>query len=140
MNKVEIKTNEVLLKDNNEWLYFSNPHQIVRAERLEDVRPALREVEQLITTNSWYAAGFLSYEAAPAFDPALQTYASLAQHSTRDSEFPYLWFGLYSKPRMVELPTPEQARVMLNWQPAIDRETYNSAIARIKDHIVKGRT
>jgi para-aminobenzoate synthetase/4-amino-4-deoxychorismate lyase len=68
-----VKQNEVLLKENNEWLYFSNPHQIIVAEKLEDVLPALREIEQLIASNHWYAAGFLSYEAAPAFDSALQT-------------------------------------------------------------------
>lgn len=143
MNKVEIKTNEVLLKDHNEWLHFANPHRSVRAERLEEVLPALDEMERLIESNHWYAAGFLSYEAAPAFDPALQTRAStslLGERSTRDSEFPYLWFGLYSEPRVVELPRIEQPKEILNWQPAIDRNAYNSAIAEIRNHIAQGRT
>ena len=34
-----------------------------------------------------YAAGFISYEAAPAFDRALTT--------RPPDDFPLLWFGLY---------------------------------------------
>jgi para-aminobenzoate synthetase/4-amino-4-deoxychorismate lyase len=107
---------------------------------LEDVLPALQEVERLVNVNDWYAAGFVGYEAAPAFDPALETYASIAKHSARDSEFPFLWFGLYPEPRAVELPAPEQPKEILNWQSTIDRDTYNSGIAKIKDHIAEGRT
>jgi hypothetical protein len=38
MKKLEIKTNETLLKNNYEW-QLANPDQIVRAERLEHVLP-----------------------------------------------------------------------------------------------------
>jgi para-aminobenzoate synthetase/4-amino-4-deoxychorismate lyase len=147
MNRIEVKANEFLLKDNREWLHFANPHEIVRAERLADVLPALQEIEQLIKANNWYAAGFISYEAAPAFDPALQTNASTAflseqssLRSARNTDFPYLWFGLYPEPRGIQLPRPEQPGQSLNWQPTIDRDAYNSAIAKIKNHIAEGRT
>ena len=66
-----IQKNEVLLKSNNEWLYFSNPHHLISTDSIESVRAALQEVERLINTNNWHAAGFISYEAAPAFDSAL---------------------------------------------------------------------
>lgn len=71
------KPNEVLLRANKEWLYFSSPHQIIKEESLENVLPALRKVEKLVSANHWYAAGFISYEAASAFDPALQTHGHL---------------------------------------------------------------
>ncbi|HSB02296.1 MAG TPA: aminodeoxychorismate synthase component I [Anaerolineales bacterium] len=132
MDKVEIKANEVLLKDHHEWLHFANPFQIITAESLEDVLPALREIERLINANGWYATGFLSYEAAPAFDPALLTKPTIG--------FPYLWFGLYPAPRVVELPKPAGPKEMLNWQPTIDRKTYNAAIAQVKHHIARGET
>jgi hypothetical protein len=48
-------------------------------------------MERLINANHRYAAGFLSYEAAPAFDLALQTqetHASIAEQSAQDSEVP----------------------------------------------------
>ena len=66
-----IQINEVLLKENGQWLHFARPHRIIQADELKDVIPALRELEALIEANQWHAAGFLSYEAAPAFDKTL---------------------------------------------------------------------
>jgi len=132
MDESKIKTNEVLLKDNHIWLHFADPYQVISAEKLDDILPALREVERLIKVNNWYAAGFLSYEAAPAFDLALQTQPVAG--------FPYLWFGLYPKPLVIDLPMPEQPKDVLNWQPIVNRETYNTAIAQVKNHIAEGRT
>ena len=132
MNKLEVKTDEVVLKDNEEWLHFANPHRIVTAARLEDVRPALHEIESSIESNNWHAAGFLSYESGSAFDPALETKLIAG--------FPYLWFGLYPKPHIIELPTPGPPNEILNWQTTIDCETYNSAIATIRSYIAEGRT
>lgn len=140
MNETMIKKNEVLLKDCNQWLHFADPYRLLSAEEPGDIVPALREIERLVKVNNWYAAGFLSYEAAAAFDPAFQTHASLALRSARTAGFPYLWFGLYPQPRLVELPRLERSKEMPTWQPTIDRETYNSAIAQIKDHIAAGQT
>lgn len=127
-----IKTNEVLLRCHDTWLHFANPYRLISAEKPDEIVPALHEIERLVKINEWHAAGFLSYKAASAFDPALQTRAS--------SGFPYLWFGLYPKPRAVKLPEPVGPKEMLNWQPTVDRRTYNAAIAKIKDHIATGRT
>lgn len=142
-----VKTNEILLNENGKWFHFTAPKQIIAAQNLEDVLPALREIERLIKVNGWYAAGFLSYEAAPAFDSAFQTHASttrphglLSLSSADTAGFPYLWFGLYPQPSIVELPRPERPKVVLNWQSTIDPEAYHSALSRIKDHIAEGRT
>jgi para-aminobenzoate synthetase/4-amino-4-deoxychorismate lyase len=132
MNEVEIKQNEILLKDNGKWLHFAQPFQIITATHLEDVLPALREIERLSLADGWYAAGFLSYEAAPAFDPAFQTQPTAG--------FPYLWFGLYPAPRPVKLPKPAGQRGALNWQPSINREAYQAAITQIKQYIAQGET
>ncbi|RPJ22935.1 MAG: hypothetical protein EHM33_22315, partial [Chloroflexi bacterium] len=64
MNKAEPRTNEVLLKDNKDWLHFARPYQLITAEKPSDVLRALQEIERLVFVNHWYAAGFLSYEAA----------------------------------------------------------------------------
>jgi len=148
-----VKPNEILLKENGEWLHFAMPHHIIVAEKLEEVLPALREIERLITASDWYAAGFLSYESASAFDANLRTHASKSLlneqssllfrepgHSEQFVNFPYLWVGLYPEPRLVALPKQIQTKEILDWYPTIDRETYNSAIAQIKDHIAEGRT
>lgn len=137
-----VDKNEALIRDNTEWLHFSNPFEVFSTENLDDVLPILRKIEQLVQENHWYAAGFLSYEAAPAFDPALQTV--VRQHSSlysaRTNEFPLLWFGLYPKPRRVALPEFGESKEILDWRSTTDRETYHSAIAKIKDHIAEGRT
>jgi para-aminobenzoate synthetase / 4-amino-4-deoxychorismate lyase len=37
-----------------------------------EVVDCLREIERLVVSLGWAAAGFLAYEAAPAFDAALR--------------------------------------------------------------------
>jgi len=127
-----IKTNEVVLKENDAWLHFAEPHRVIAAERLQDVLPALREIEDLVNVNGWHAAGFLSYESAPAFDAAHRAHT--------ETGFPFLWFGLYSPPRLISLPEPDSAKPTLTWLPTVNRDTYNSAIEQIKNHIAEGRT
>ncbi|MFZ5887625.1 MAG: aminodeoxychorismate synthase component I [Chloroflexota bacterium] len=132
MDTIEPQINEVLLRENDQWLYFAQPHQVIQAQALQEVIPALRQVQDLVESRNWYAAGFLSYEAAPAFDSALQTRPSTG--------FPLLWFGLYPPPRLVSLPEPAAPKPTLTWSPTVDRHTYTAAIAQIKDHIARGRT
>ena len=128
----QVNQNEVLLRTRQGWLHFTNPSRIVTAERLDDVLPALREIEEQVQTHDWHAAGYISYEAAPAFEPALQTYGK--------SDFPYLWFGLYSEPQAIDVPEPTGSQEPVDWHPTTDCKTYQAAIARIKDHIAEGRT
>ena len=130
-----IGKDEVLLKNNNEWLHFTKPHHIISARNLDDVHSALQEVERLVNSNNWHAAGFVSYEAAPAFDSAL--------HVLDAGDFPLLWFGLYSEPQIIqasEIFKDLGGLVNLDWTPSIERESYNTAIKKIKDHIALGRT
>lgn len=126
----------------NRWLHLSNPVAIVQAGALDEVIPRLEHVEAWVEQTGGYAAGFLSYEAAPAFDPVL-TVRPL-------TGFPLLWFGLYPAPTATfESPTldaahpPEPARVdlrSLSWNPSISRADYHAALARIKEHIARGDT
>ena len=127
-----IRAEEVLLKVNKEWLHFTNPHRVIQTDALPKVVPALLEIEDLVQINGWHAAGFISYEAAPAFDPAHQTQPGTG--------FPYLWFGLYPPPRSVSRIANPTYNPKLSWLPTVDRNTYNTAIDRIKNYIADGRT
>lgn len=120
------------MKNNQEWLHFAKPHRIISAANLGEVRAALQEVEYLVNTNGWYAAGFVSYESAPAFDNALQVISS--------NDFPLLWFGLYPEPASIKLPDVKVSISGMDWQPSVKRETYNSAIEKVKENIAAGRT
>ncbi|MFN8463746.1 MAG: chorismate-binding protein, partial [Anaerolineales bacterium] len=159
-----IQTNEIVLRNGDSWLHFTNPQRIISADQLHDVLPALREIEDAVN-NGIHAAGFLSYESAPAFDSAHLTtetfrperseaqskdiFASrastslLQDHSSLRSargDFPLLWFGLYTQPRLISLPQPASPKPALTWSPTVSRETYNSAIEGIKNQIAEGRT
>ena len=140
-----IGRDEVLLRDNGKWLHFSNAHRIIQADVLGDVLPALREIEAMVRGNEWYAAGFLGYESSSAFDEAHQTTEMLRPVQ---GIFPYLWFGLYPRPRVITLPetlgptqgVPASAQAALTWLPSVDGEAYNAAIDQIRALIAEGRT
>ncbi|PLX85698.1 MAG: aminodeoxychorismate synthase, component I [Desulfuromonas sp.] len=114
------------------WLRFSRPRQILVAERTVDVLPALRRVEAAVDEEGLWAAGFLAYEAAPAFDRALRVRPA--------GPAPLLWFGLFDPPEEVSPPSTPQLREQLSWSPALDRPAYDRAIARIRQLIADGDT
>jgi para-aminobenzoate synthetase/4-amino-4-deoxychorismate lyase len=127
--------NHVIVFDatTRQWLQFANPHLVVEAGQIEDVLPALRQVEQGINERGLYAAGFMTYEAAPAFDPALQTHLP--------DPFPLLWFGLYSPPQAIKLTaSDQQAKTELDWTPTVSRMAYERSLAKIKNYIAWGDT
>lgn len=126
---------DVILKNDDVWWQFGNPHRVILTEKLEDVHKGLEEVESLVNDHGWIAAGFVSYEAAPAFDPSLQVIPS--------SGFPLIWFGLYDTPQVLEttkLFKDFGSLVSLNWRPDIEKEIYNNAIQTVKDRIAQGMT
>jgi para-aminobenzoate synthetase/4-amino-4-deoxychorismate lyase len=135
------------------WLIFRNPVHLYEIHRPDEVTAALREIERATQERGLWAAGFLSYEAAPAFDPALQSYPP--------ADLPLLYFGLYPKPEPIPYsvfhndpsistlpsPIPNTQHAPRNtqytfgdWQPSIKRDVYNQAIAEIKEHIAAGDT
>lgn len=130
-----IRANEVYLKNSNEWLYFLNPYKVLQTANMNEVRETLQEVENLVNENGWYAAGFVSYEAAPVFDNALRV--------LNPDSFPLIWFGLYPEPRSLktlEVLGDLRSLTTYDWQPSIERKSYNTAILKIKDAIASGQT
>lgn len=126
---------DVILKNDDVWWKFGNPHRVILTEKLEDVRKGLEEVERLVNEHGWTAAGFVSYETAPAFDPSLKVIPS--------SGFPLLWFGLYDAPQILQTSEVFEdlgSLMPLNWQPDTEKETYNAAIQTIKERIAQGMT
>jgi para-aminobenzoate synthetase/4-amino-4-deoxychorismate lyase len=129
-------TNQAIIHDatTKQWLRFQKPGQVIEASCIEEVVPKLRLVEEMVNEHGLYAAGFISYEAAPAFDTALQV-------RPLDS-FPLLWFGLYPRPDVIQLPPASRkpAYSGLDWTPSISRAMYDQAIAQVKEHIARGET
>jgi para-aminobenzoate synthetase/4-amino-4-deoxychorismate lyase len=136
-----------ILRDaaSGKWRLFERPRELVVARAIADVIPALRRIEAECAKGR-YAAGFIAYEAAPAFDPALRVQV--------DGVFPLLWFGLYdsfhdlpdeavaqgftqSVAQELPVPLPE---IPERWTPSIDRGEYTTAFDALQELIRSGDT
>jgi para-aminobenzoate synthetase/4-amino-4-deoxychorismate lyase len=118
----------------NRWLSFTNPVEVVSAAHPGDIQPALARVERLVQQQGLWAAGFLAYESAPAFDPAMQTHTG--------GGMPLLWFGLYANPTPAHLPDPAPIprQSFPQWTPNLAYEAYQQKIAAVKAFIAEGET
>ena len=115
-----------------QWLLFRRPRAVFVARTLEAVLPTLAEVEHRVESGAC-AAGFVSYEAAPALDSAL--------HVRPDGDFPLAWFGIYDRPEPIELPCVSPVDLPpIPWAATISEQDYAAAIARIKHYIAQGDT
>ena len=99
-----------------------------------EVVPALKKIEASVQAG-YYAAGFLSYEAAAAFDQSLSVKAP--------SIFPLLWFGVFQERRLLSLQdlfesTRGCSYEMSGWQPSVSKEEYLRALVKIRDYIGAG--
>ena len=134
-DKKELYDNSVILYDESsrQWLYFHHPEKMYEAHSYNAVLSALHNIEHYLKHEGYYAAGFVAYEAAPAFDPAISVKSSTA--------FPLAWFCLYKKPDYISLPQacnpPVENPV---WKPSINREEYTTSLHKIKEYILDGDT
>ncbi len=129
---------EVILHDPSReaWLSFLDPLDLIEIHSLDDIPPALQAIRHAVDEQGLFAAGFLSYEAAPAFDPALQV-------RTADPNFPLAWFGLFRAPTVDRQmpPFPVTASPPApQWHPSISHEEYHTAVARLHQYIHDGDT
>lgn len=120
------------------WLRLSGFRQLIQTRRIEEIISCLEEVEEQVLRHGLYAAGFVAYEAAPAFDPALQT-------DTPDDNLPLLWFALYENAEQLGAIDSDSSVTSLTaegseWQPSIGEEEYRRALAEIRDYISRGCT
>lgn len=126
-----------LIRDaaSGKWRVFERPREVVVGHEVKDVLPALERVESECARHGRYAAGFLSYEASPAFDPALET--------RPHGDFPLVWFGLYEHATdctLDELAPATGIVVEEHWEASISPEEYARAFALLQELIRSGDT
>ncbi len=115
------------------WLQFHHPRAVLTAANLSDVLPLLTEMERLVKREGLYAAGWIGYEAAPAFDPAFSTRPATA--------FPLTSFGIFGAPTVLKaLPSAGESPCREAWRPTVTRDEYAAAVTRIKERIASGDT
>jgi para-aminobenzoate synthetase/4-amino-4-deoxychorismate lyase len=125
----------IVLRDEacGKWLDFASPQQILTARSLDEVIPLLRQLEQGVERERLYAAGFISYEAAPAFDASLPVRV--------DKEFPLLWFGLFRHVNEISLSQcGGESETPIVWNPSVTEEAYRSRLDTIREFIRAGET
>lgn len=113
-----------------EPLTFRNPMKIISATTVEEVMACLMEVEKAVD-QGFYAAGYLSYEAAQAFDKAMKV--------NNESKMPLLWFGIYAEPQLETVQSTGQY-TLNEWVPSVTVDEYHAAIKSIKESIEYGDT
>lgn len=130
-----LEEHTALLRDaqTGQWLALTEPQRIISTCNTDEVVTCLHEVEAAVAGQGVIAAGFLTYEAATAFDAALTTHRA-------SSGFPLLWFGLFRQSQVTELPPPIGLRPALAWQSTIDPEAYRQRLQRIHGFIAAGDT
>ena len=115
-----------------DWLAFRYPREILRARRIDEVQPLLRAVEQATGRGRW-AVGFVCYEAAAAFDPALRTHPP--------GPLPLAWFALFDtwEPAAAPGPPPELTTAP-DLAPALTPARHAAGVETIKACIARGAT
>ncbi|WP_028581694.1 aminodeoxychorismate synthase component I [Desulfogranum japonicum] len=121
---------KVLLRFDKKWLQFEQPEKLLVTDRVDKVTGLLHQAE----ASKLWVAGFISYEAAPAFDDALVT--------RQPEGFPLLCLGLYRSPVVIRatLPEPDGGFSLGEKRTSVTRDEYERAIDQIKRQIARGAT
>src|SRR5678815_74228 len=98
------------------------------ATRIDDVLSVLEFAERE-ARSGLHVAVMLSYEAAPAFDPAFVTHGP--------SDFPLAWAAVFD-----DVPAGEQLESYSSteWKPLVTRDEYDQSVSRIRELIAAGDT
>ena len=113
---------------------FTEPIKELKTRDLDQVEALLREVEAYQEAG-FYAVGYVSYEAAPAFEK------KLAVHPAPLMGEYLLYFTIHEK--VETLPFPEDYEAVdlpANWQEEVEAPAYQKAIETIHHHIRQGDT
>jgi len=116
------------------------PVGVLEATEPSEVRGVVEAAEGATARGLW-VAGFVGYEAAPGFDPALAVRDRPASDAFAD--LPLAWFGMFEGRQETVLPAPPDDASTTDptaWEPSVDRSTYDAAIAQIRRHIAAGET
>ncbi|WP_043930605.1 aminodeoxychorismate synthase component I [Bacillus sp. EB01] len=109
---------------------FRNPVRVIAAHTLDEVVPGLQAVEDAVR-DGFYAAGYVSYESAPAFDPAFRVVSG--------ARMPLLWFGTFEAPEHVGLRGSSRYQHS-EWRPSVGMDEYRASIRYIRQAIEAGDT
>ncbi len=116
------------------WWRAPKPERLLIADSLDKVNPVLDEVDAWTQRDGW-AVGFVTYEAGPAFEPALAVHSG----SSEVDPLPLAWFALCEAP--IETPAPTRQTIdPVAWEQVLERRGYVDKLATIHVQIAAGNT
>lgn len=118
------------LRGRRRWLDFENPVEVLWADDLDDVLGVLDRASERSAEGHWIA-GMISYDAGPAFDPAVVSH--------RHERVPLIVFGVFDEPTIVEPPETGSYNVG-SWRISQHQSDYEAAISRVREYIASGDT
>ena len=113
---------------------FTQPIKELKTRDLAEVTALLAQVESY-QEQGYYVVGYVSYEAAPAFEE------KLAVHEGPLLREYLLYFTIHDSVEKSSIPlTYEEVDLPSNWQEVTSAEDYEKAIAQIHHHLRQGDT
>src|SRR5690625_4341549 len=112
-------------------IQFVNPDKIFTTDNVEDVKPILQALEAEHKSGK-YIAGYLSYEAAEAFNPRYKM--------TKEPTMPLLWFATFDHPVKQQFNFANESYDISDWQSTETQADYHKRIATIQEAIAQGMT
>lgn len=85
------------------WLHFDDPVDVLATQEPARAPDTLAELERRVRRERLFAAGFVTYEAAPGFDAAYRTRPA--------ASLPPVCFGLFGPPRLTRSRPGETPRI-----------------------------
>ena len=113
---------------------FTQPIKELKTRDLTEVTALLAQVESF-QEQGYYVVGYVSYEAAPAFEERLAVHNSplLAEY--------LLFFTVHDSVETSPIPlTYDEVDLPSNWQEVTSAEDYEKGIAQIHHHLRQGDT
>lgn len=111
------------------WRFYQEPEALIEARSPGELPAAFADMERALARGR-HLAGFFSYEAGYALDPALSL--------DRPVDFPLARFGVYGPPRGEKPLNSGPAPRLGDFQLNIDRAAYDRNIQTIRDYIARG--
>ncbi len=119
------------------WLSFTEPAAVFSSFSIDHVQRVLKSINRKVLESKLYAAGFISYQASPAFDRSLNVKPDY-------SLIPLISFALYSKAEEIDSPAlnncNQEPFSTGPWNFSITEDVYKDKIVEIKKYLEAGNT
>ena len=123
-----------------ENLFFTGARAIVTAWSASDIEPAFAALQEARAQGRW-VAGYVSYEAGIALEPAL--HGRIRPRPKSDHHCPLLCFGIFDTPQQQDASATLLERTaagtgLSDARPRWDFATYRQRFDRLRDHLHAG--